>query len=349
MALETLIDRAVTRTGYDRHLLALPGGERRMANVRKLMRMAREYEADEGRDLRGFIDAVAERDVLQAREGEAPLEAEALDAVRLMTIHRAKGLEFPVVCVADLGKDGREDDGALRISDDGTHRPAAGVELGGRRELDAPARRGSRPSRRSAAEEEERRIFYVAATRAEEHLILSGATDLEKLPEPDDLCGADALGLARLLRRAARGGASGVHVDEREGREVRVRWRRLTPATLDELLPPADRAPARPARRPQAGTSRPSSSSAPLPAPRALPVSRLSYSGLEAYRRCSYRFYLERALRLPTASSRRPRGRRGRPSRGLSALLRGTSCTSCSSELDFERPLVPDAEARWPR
>ena len=106
VALETLIDRAVTRTGYDRHLLALPAGERRMANVRKLMRMAREYEADEGRDLRGFIDAIAERDVLQEREGEAPLEAETLDAVRLMTIHRAKGLEFPVVAVGDLGKIG---------------------------------------------------------------------------------------------------------------------------------------------------------------------------------------------------------------------------------------------------
>ena len=75
VSLETLIDRAVTLTGYDRHLLALPGGPRRMANVRKLMRMAREYEADEGRDLRGFIDAVAERDVAQAREGEAPLES----------------------------------------------------------------------------------------------------------------------------------------------------------------------------------------------------------------------------------------------------------------------------------
>ncbi len=119
VALETLIDRAVTTTGYDRHLLSLHQGERRMANVRKLMRMAREYEADEGRDLRGFIDAVTERDVIQTREGEAPLEGEALNAVRLMTIHRAKGLEFPVVAVADLGKLAREDDGRLRISADG--------------------------------------------------------------------------------------------------------------------------------------------------------------------------------------------------------------------------------------
>ena len=120
VSLETLIDRAVTRTGYDRHLLALPGGTRRMANVRKLMRMAREFEADQGRDLRGFVDALGERDMMLSREGEAPLEAEALDAVRMMTVHRAKGLEFPVVCLADLGKDGREDDGSLRISDDGS-------------------------------------------------------------------------------------------------------------------------------------------------------------------------------------------------------------------------------------
>ena len=82
MSLETLIDRAVTESGYDRRVLRLPAGDRRMANVRKLMRMAREYESEEGRDLRGFIDFVAERDLVQEREGEAPLEAEDVDAVR---------------------------------------------------------------------------------------------------------------------------------------------------------------------------------------------------------------------------------------------------------------------------
>ena len=184
VSLETLIDRAVTSTGYDRHILSLPAGTRRMANVRKLMRMAREYEADEGRDLRGFIDTLADRDAALPREGEAPLEAEAVKGVQLMTIHRAKGLEFPVVCVADLGKDGREDDGALRISDSGL----AGLRLaslGGGKPVASERLERIKAEQRETAEEEERRIFYVAATRAQEHLVLSGATDLERRPDPD--------------------------------------------------------------------------------------------------------------------------------------------------------------------
>ena len=156
-----------------------------MANVRKLMRMAREYEADEGRDLRGFIDFVAERDLVRAGEGQAPLEAEDLDAVRLMTVHRAKGLEFPLVCVADLGKLGREDDAALRVTDDGR----TGMRLASMsgESVNTAEMDRIKEEQKAADEEEERRIFYVAATRAEEHLVLSGATDLEKLQEPADL------------------------------------------------------------------------------------------------------------------------------------------------------------------
>jgi ATP-dependent helicase/nuclease subunit A len=186
VSLETLIDRVVTRTGYDRRVLAMPAGDRRMANVRKLMRVAREYEAGEGRDLRGFIDFVAERDMIQEREGEAPLEAEHLDAVRIMTVHRAKGLEFPVVCVADLGKSGREDYGALRVSDDGK----LGLRLAtlGGASVDSAAMKEMRERQRVRDEEEEQRIFYVAMTRAQEHLVLSGATDLERRDAPKPLC-----------------------------------------------------------------------------------------------------------------------------------------------------------------
>jgi ATP-dependent helicase/nuclease subunit A len=339
VSLETLIDRAVTLTGYDRHLLALPGGTRRMANVRKLMRMAREYEADEGRNLRGFIDALAERDAIQTREGEAPLEAEALDAVRMMTVHRAKGLEFPVVCLADLGKDGRDDDGSLRISEDGS----VGLRLAG---LGGGAVDSARLERikaegRVAAEDEERRIFYVAVTRAQQHLVLSGATDLAKRPEPSEL--------QEPMRWIWRGfcaglpdeGARGVNVDQREGREVAVRWTLCTPDTIDEVLPAPDRAPRAPEPEETAAYDQPLLELGMLPAPRALPVSRLSYSGLEAYRKCGYRFYLQRALGLAPVQ---PPWAEPAAEPGLGALLRGTIVHGLLERLDFERPLVPSDE-----
>jgi ATP-dependent exoDNAse (exonuclease V) beta subunit len=336
VSLETLIDRAVTLTGYDRHLLALPGGTRRMANVRKLMRMARQYEAEEGRDLRGFIDAVAERDVIHAREGEAPLEAEALDAVRMMTVHRAKGLEFPVVCLADLGKDGRDDDGQLRISEDGS----IGLRLAnlGGGAVDSTRLAQIKADGKRAAEEEERRIFYVAVTRAQEHLVLSGATDLAKRPEPAEL--------AEPMRWIWRGfcaglptdGASGTHVDAREGREVAVRWTVCAADTVDAVLPAADRAPPGPEGEPEPKYEQPLLELGLPPAPRALAVSRLSYSGLEAYRRCGYRFFLERTLKLSRVDA--PPGEEPADP-GLSALLRGTVVHGLLESLDFGEPAVP--------
>ena len=361
VSLETLIDRAVTRTGYDRRVLAMPAGDRRMANVRKLMRMAREYEADEGRDLRGFIDFVAERDLIQEREGQAPLEAEELDAVRLMTVHRAKGLEFPVVCVADLGKSGREDYGALRISDDGR----TGLRLAdmGGGSVKSAEMEEIEARQKLADEAEERRIFYVAVTRAEQHLVLSGATDLEKRPEPRPLGEPMAWVWRSFCPGLPDQGAAGVHVDSYEGREVSVRWERCAPDTVEELLPAADRAPVRPEPAPDGSDPTPPLLLGSVPAPRALPVSRLSYSGLEAYRRCGYRFYLERALRLPggrtlvLGDGERPAvddtlhlgagpqvgAEAAEPRAGdeLPALLRGTVVHELLERLDFRRPVAP--------
>jgi hypothetical protein len=68
-------------------------------------------------------------------------------------------------------------------------------------------------------------------------------------------------------------------------------------------------------------------------------VSRISYSGLEAYRRCSYRFYLERALRLRPVETPFPPEHRAAP--GLSPLLRGSLVHALLEELDFDRPQVP--------
>ncbi len=184
LGIEELIDRALTQTGYDLTMLAMPGGRRRLANVRKLMRLGREFEAASGPDLRGFLDFVRGREARWSgfgdpRESEAPVEGEALDAVRLMTIHRAKGLEFEIVCVADLGRGpryfgellriGRDGRLGLRLGEPGTGRPLpalAYLELG---------------EEQSAAEaREERRLFYVAMTRARERLILSGAAKVDE-------------------------------------------------------------------------------------------------------------------------------------------------------------------------
>ena len=90
-----------------------------MANVRKLMRLASEYERSEGRDLRGFLAHAAQATERDEREGMAPVNAEDHDGVRIMTVHGAKGLEFPVVAVPGLAAADRRlpDSASARLAD----------------------------------------------------------------------------------------------------------------------------------------------------------------------------------------------------------------------------------------
>jgi ATP-dependent helicase/nuclease subunit A len=247
--------------------------------------------------------------------------------------------------VADLGKDGREDDGSLRISDDGS----LGLRLAsiGGGSVDSAKLERIKAEQKTAGEAEERRIFYVAATRAQQHLVLSGATDLEQLQEPDELkepmrwvLRGFCPSAADVAEQAHAAAPTGVHEDERGGRAVRVRWHRLTPANVDDLLPAADRAPARAeSSEPAGGARQPELGLAALLAPRALPVSRLSYTGLEDYRRCAYRFYLEKALRLPPVDP--PFAAEPLPETGIGGLLRGSLVHQLLERLDFRRPLAP--------
>jgi len=343
-SLETLIDRGVTRSGYDLHLLAQRAGRRRMANVRKLMRLAREFEAEEGRDLRAFIDYVAERDELGDRQGEAPLEPEDVQAVRLMTVHRAKGLEFPVVCVADLGKPGREDRSALQISDDGS----IGISLAqlGGGSVASTRLKEIRERQKLADEEEEKRVFYVAATRAERHLILSGGTDLAKLDEEKPL--EEPM---RWIWRALAPGIGDVETiavveHDLDGRGVEVRCTVLRPDTVDALLPAADRAPKPPEQPPAGLDALDAPALAAVPPPTALPVSRVSYSGLQRHRECGYRFYLERSLRLPRgdalpAPEAPPEEA---PIDALPPTVRGSIAHELLENIDFVQPTTPPAE-----
>jgi ATP-dependent exoDNAse (exonuclease V) beta subunit len=353
LSLEQLVERVLTSSGYDVHVLAMPAWERRMANIRKLMRLARAFESEEGRDLRRFIDFLAEQDAFEAREGNAPLEAADLDAVRLMTIHAAKGLEFPLVVVADLGRTGREDDDELRLSPDGQIGLRV-ASLGGGKQA-GKAYEGIREDQREQADEEERRVFYVAMTRAMEQLIVSGATDTVKWPEPKPL-GSPMdwvwRALAPGLPEAAAGGR-GEAVTVWDGRPVPVACTVCDPSTIDVVLPAADRVPAPRAAADERAASMQPPLYAPVESSGAPPVSRLSYSALEGYRRCGYRFYLERVLRLRETAPAGPAaaaapaiaaGLGQQRSGALAPLLRGTIVHELLERLDFSRPLVPPDE-----
>ena len=105
LSLERLCERVVSEHDYDLAVLALWDGRRRYANMRKLARLARSYEELRGPDVEGFVRFVGEQEALGAHQLEAVAEEEGADAVRLLTIHAAKGLEFEVVIVADAGRD----------------------------------------------------------------------------------------------------------------------------------------------------------------------------------------------------------------------------------------------------
>ena len=336
--LEVLLERAIVATGYDLAVLARPGGDRRLANLRKLMRLAGEFERAEGRDLRGFLADAAARDLAEAREGEAALESEGLDAVRLMTIHRAKGLEFPVVCVADLGRQSGARRSPLLVGSDGT--PGLRLApLGGGDTIPTTAWERFAAQEIAADAEEERRLFYVAMTRARELLILSGGTDVAKWPAPRP--GGPPIDW---IARAVAGGEIHPATLERawDGRLARVHVRISTPETLGAVLPEAALEP-RPRARAASTTALPAK---PVYVPagpvRARPVpQRLSYSQLADYAKCGYRYYLRRVLRLPDVPPPPPEVE-PEVTPGIDARTRGSIVHQALENLDFAHPQPPD-------
>ncbi len=178
-----LIERALDDSGYRARVLGLDWAERRLANVHKLLRLARRFEASEGRDLRGFLDHVAHQLQLSSGpEPDGPVAGVEPDAVRLMSIHAAKGLEFPVVCIADLGR--TQNLGVPDLLVDGDRVGLRLVRLDGAEATPALDFQALCEERKRAQAEEEERIVYVGMTRARERLLLSGAVDFERWPEP---------------------------------------------------------------------------------------------------------------------------------------------------------------------
>ncbi len=297
--LEALVDRAASVFAYDLAALMLPDGTKRWSNARKLMRLAREFESREGPDLGAFLDYLDTRSAQRDRESEAATRAEGHSGVRVMTVHAAKGLEFAVVAVGDLGRNLQLGWTPLRVapgedSPDGGEAMRVGVQLG----------RLGRPSERlgnyqeltdlaaTREAEEEARLAYVAATRAKRRLLLSGTFNPKKLKDEPirrkpialqlirSVLGGDATPREVEIAPAAEGCPAGrLRVDVQEpglgvGAGILIP-REAAPAAAEAV------APAPPLGRPEV--------------PPAL-IGGLSYSALSSFESCGYRFYVERVL-----------------------------------------------------
>ena len=147
-----------------------PAGEQALANVLHVAELARQYEAAGGISFRGFIDEL-QRAAESTEAAEAPILEEGSDGVRLMTVHKAKGLEFPVVILADLTcRMSRTD--ASRYLD--AERGLCAVRLGGW----APHELHDHEAEEVARDEAEGvRLAYVAATRARDLLVVPAVGD----------------------------------------------------------------------------------------------------------------------------------------------------------------------------
>jgi ATP-dependent exoDNAse (exonuclease V) beta subunit len=364
-----LLRRAIAATGYDAHVLALNWGERRLANVQKLVRLARSFEAREGRDLRGFLDHVAHVEVaLGGREADAPVGDGEIDAVRLMSIHAAKGLEFPVVCVADLGRepnlrvpdllvDGASGRVGLRLVELRSTEPTSALDFDELRE-----------ERRIAQVEEEDRILYVACTRAENRLLLSGSVAFERwpasrpgvapiawlvpalVPDASKLAASDALPTGALTLDAAAGlrvrclfNVSSAAEALRSGLPPEPVERGNVPARVEREGVSASAAAGDGQASTAHGDARDPAGRGALvraPAPLVDPDGTMSYTSLAELERCGYRYYLERVLRLP---ENRAAGR-ARDDGGIEPRARGTIVHALLESVDFARPRPPSEQ-----
>ena len=180
-----LLWKILEETGYGDYAAAMPGGRQRKANLDMLVEKAVAYEATSYRGLFHFIRYIEQLQKYEIDYGEAGIGGETADTVRILSIHKSKGLEFPVVFVCGMGKRFNQQDARSQL----VLHPVLGVGC----DCTDPVLRVRMPllikkiiSRQIQEENlgEELRVLYVAMTRAKEKLILMGSVkDVEKQTE----------------------------------------------------------------------------------------------------------------------------------------------------------------------
>jgi ATP-dependent exoDNAse (exonuclease V) beta subunit len=341
LSLERLCERVLAEHDYDLAVLAKWDGRRRYANLRKLARLARSYEELRGPDVDGFVRFVRDQEAVGARELEAVAEEEGGDAVRLLTIHAAKGLEFKVVVVADAGRDKAPpaSDEILALSDGRFGFRVADPVTSERR--GAYDYEEVKEARKAEERAERLRLYYVAMTRAIDRLIVSGSIDPARTADETTPIGW-VIGRLEARREIAEAGSEPVEL-ERQGARVILRVDRHSeePAPAAELVADDDGQLALFAGA-DAGALPPLAPPLPpladLPVPPLHRVRQLSFSALALFERCSYRYYAERVVGMRPTDERTAAPGTG----GLAATEIGDAVHRLLELVNLQEPLPPD-------
>lgn len=206
-----LIEIILRETGYGHYVAAMPAGNRRTANLNMLLEKAAAYEKTSYKGLFHFVRYIDELQKYDVDFGEADMVGENEDVVRIMSIHKSKGLEFPIVIVSGMGKNFNKQDTRSKM----VLHPELGIGLDymdGKLRIKSPTIAKKAIAKQIDLENlgEELRVLYVALTRAKEKLILTGtlkdaAEKLEFYRQQAELSKAAEKPLPYLTREGASG------------------------------------------------------------------------------------------------------------------------------------------------
>lgn len=176
-----LIYRIFRETGYYDYVLSLPGGKRRRRNLDLLLQKAEDYSAGSYHGLFNFMRYIEQLKKYETDYGEAPSVSENDDTVLITTIHKSKGLEYPVTIVAEMGKGFNQSDQRESLMMDGSYGIACDYyDIEHRLQYPSLKKELIKESKKNESMGEELRVLYVALTRAEEKLIMTGQISGEK-------------------------------------------------------------------------------------------------------------------------------------------------------------------------
>ena len=239
----------------ERHLVELSFDRRRprerWRRLRFVVEQARAYQRAGGSSLRGFLEWIERQVVERARAVESPAPESDEDCVRIMTIHAAKGLEFPVVVLTGFGSaPNRNVDNV--IVDRTSGQAEIELALPGGIHVPTPGYEAAKGRESAAAEAEEVRLAYVACTRAKDHLLVSlfrpeAKKDTTRAAKLEEFC-ADHLDLFQKLDWESLVEAAAAYTPQAEEEErlasggdfatLRAQWEAQRESTIEKASQP---------------------------------------------------------------------------------------------------------------